>query len=143
MLEVITMTDIRFDNYKLTKSDTGVYKIPEHSLESFELSLTKIIKASSITQQELGKAMKITNTTIHNYMMGYRKNPTKDFMIRMADYFDIKPSYFREYRIRLLMDRFEMFPELIDIFLDLSTNPQRIKKIINEWIKRNQFEDLE
>ena len=143
MLEVITMTDIRFNNYKLTKSDTGVYKIPEHSLESFELSLTKIIKASSITQQELGKAMKITNTTIHNYMMGYRKNPTKDFMIRMADYFDIKPSYFREYRIRLLMDRFEMFPELIDIFLDLSTNPQRIKKIINEWIKRNQFEDLE
>jgi len=137
------MVDIRFDNYKLTKSDAGVYKIPEHSLESFEVSLTKIIKASSITQQELGKAMKITNTTIHNYMMGYRKNPTKDFMIRMADYFDIKPSYFREYRIRLLMDRFEMFPELIDIFLDLSTNPQRIKKIINEWIKRNQFEDLE
>jgi len=137
------MVDIRFNNYRLTKSDTGVYKIPEHSLESFELSLTKIIKASSITQQELGKAMKITNTTIHNYMMGYRKNPTKDFMIRMADYFDIKPSYFREYRIRLLMDRFEMFPELIDIFLDLSTNPQRIKKIINEWIKRNQFEDLE
>ena len=127
----------------LTKSDAGVYKIPEHSLESFEVSLNKIIKASSITQQELSKAMKISNTTIHNYLMGYRRNPTKEFMIKMADYFDIKPSYFREYRIRLLMDRFEMFPELIDIFLDLSTNPQRIKKIINEWIKRNQFEDLE
>ena len=133
---------IKFNNFMLTKSDAGVYKIPEHSLESFEDSLTKIIKASGITQQELSKAMKISNTTIHNYLMGYRRNPTKEFMIKMADYFDIKPSYFREYRIRLLMDRFEMFPELIDIFLDLSTNPQRIKKIINEWIKRNQFEDL-
>ena len=132
---------IGFNNYRLTKSDFSCYKIPEHSLESFESSLTKIIKASSITQQELGKAMKITNTTIHNYMMGYRKNPTKDFMIRLADYFDIKPSYFREYRIGLLMDRFDMFPELIDIFLDLSTNPERIKKIINEWIKRNRYAD--
>ena len=133
---------IRFNNYKLIKSDMDTYKIPEHSLEDFGESLNKIIKASSITQQELSKAMKISNTTIHNYMMGYRRNPTKEFMIRLADYFDIKPSYFREYRIRLLMDRFEMFPELIDIFLDLATNPQRIKKIINEWIKRNQFADL-
>ena len=133
---------IIFNNYRLTKNDMSVYKIPEHSLEDFEGSLNKIIKASSITQQELSKAMKISNTTIHNYLMGYRRNPTKEFMIRLADYFDVKPSYFREYRMGLLMDRFEMFPELIDIFLDLAINPMRIKKIITEYEKRNQFVDL-
>ena len=63
---------IGFNNYRLTKSDFSCYKIPEHSLESFEISLTKIIKASSITQQVLSKAMKISNTTIHNYLIGIK-----------------------------------------------------------------------
>ena len=133
---------IQFNNYRLTKTDMDVFGIPEHSLESFETSLTKIIKASGITHQMLAKAMKVSNTTIHNYMMGYRRNPKKDFMIKIADFFDIKPSYFREYRINLLIEKFEIFPVLIDIFLDLSIDPQRIKKVIAEYEKRNQFSNL-
>lgn len=133
---------IRFNNFRLTKADMEGYGIPEHSLESFDASLGKIIKASGITHQILAKAMKISNTTIHNYMMGYRRNPTKDFMIRLADFFDIKPSYFREYRTGLLIEKFEIFPELVDIFLDLSVNPGRIKKVIKEYEERNRFANL-
>jgi len=133
---------IRFNNFRLTKATMECYGIPEHSLEAFDESLTKIIKASGITHQILAKAMKTSNTTIHNYTHGYRRNPEKDFMIRIADFFDIKPSYFREYRINLLIDKFEIFPEIIDIFLDLSVNPGRIKKVIKEYEERNRFSNL-
>lgn len=133
---------ISFNNFRLTKTDMDAYGIPEHSLEAFEVSLGKIIKASGITHQILAKAMKVSNTTIHNYMEGYRRNPTKDFMVRIADFFDIKPSYFREYRINLLIEKFEIFPEIVDIFLDLSVNPGRIKKIIKEYEQRNRFSNL-
>lgn len=133
---------IRFNNFRLTKVSMDVYNIPEHSLEAFDVSLDKIIKASGITHQILAKAMKVSNTTIHNYVYGYRRDPKKDFMIRIADFFDIKPSYFREYRINLLIEKFEIFPEIIDIFLDLSVNPGRIKKVIKEYEERNRFSNL-
>ena len=54
---------------------------------------------------------------------GIRENPTKEFMSKIAEFFDIKPSFFYEYRMIQLMERLEKTPELIDVFLDISSNP--------------------
>src|SRR4030065_1291627 len=104
---------IYFESFRLSGNDMKSYGIEEHSLEDFGTALGKIIRASNITHQVLAKAIKVSNTTIHNYIKGYRRNPTKEFIIKIADYFDVKPSYFREYRMFQLYERFDMLPELI------------------------------
>jgi hypothetical protein len=53
-------------------------------------------------------------------------------MVDIADYFDVKPSYFIEYRMYQLCKRIEYNPELVDVFLDLASQPL---KILAEWKK--------
>ncbi|MDD5013840.1 MAG: helix-turn-helix transcriptional regulator [Atribacterota bacterium] len=134
--------NIYFESFRIDKNHMETYEIEEHSLEDFGNALNKIIKASGITHQVLAKALKVSNTTVHNYIMGYRRNPTKEFIIKIADYFDVKPSYFREYRMFQLYERFDMFPELIDVFIDLAMNPTRVKEVVKVYNNRNHYDNF-
>lgn len=127
-----------FNHSRLNKKKQKIYEIPEHSKELIEQSLRKLMDASGINGVNLAKFLKVSNTTITNYINGYRRNPDKDFLIRLADYFDVKPSYFIEYRIRILLDRIELFPELLDIFLDLAQEP---KLIVDKWNDEIKYRD--
>lgn len=134
-----TITKRRFFHHRFKRGDFEAYEIPECSNKPFSEAFSEIIKASGVGQQHLASALRVSNTTVFNYTKGYRVNPEKDFIIKIADYFDVKPSYFREYRIDILLDRLELYPELIDVFLDLASRP---KTIIREWEERNAMEDL-
>ena len=134
--------DIYFENFRLDKECMKAYEIEEHSIKDFGDALLKIIGASGITRQVLAKALKVTNTTIHNYIIGERRNPTKEFIIKIADYFDLKPSYFREYRMFQLYERFDMFPELIDVFIDLAMNPGRVKEVIRLYKNKDHYDNF-
>lgn len=114
--------------YKLNRDKLMAYGIPEHSTESFSKAFKRLVGASSITQAELGKALKISSVTVCNYIHGYRNNPDMEFILKVADFFDVKPSYFREYRIIKLNDKLCEYPELIDVFLDLADDSKRIIK---------------
>jgi transcriptional regulator with XRE-family HTH domain len=117
----------KYYNYnRMTKYSAGVYKLPEHSNKPFSDSLTALVNASGITDKELCRAMRVSPTTIGNYRKGARNHPKKEFMIRLADFFDIKPSYFWEYRKLLLEDSLKLNPEMLDVHLDISTAPQRV-----------------
>ncbi len=117
----------KYYNYnRVTKHSANSYDLPEHSNKLFKDSLTMLINAGGITDKELCKAMHVSNTTIGNYRKGARANPKKNFMIRLADFFDVKPSYFWEYR-KLLLDEFlQLNPEMLDVHLDISTAPKRV-----------------
>jgi transcriptional regulator with XRE-family HTH domain len=121
-----------FNHNRINKTKMWAHGIPEHSLDCFADSLSRIIKASGITQKELSKALRCSNTTIANYCDGTRRKPEPKFIQEISDFFDVKPSYFREYRMYQLCKRIENNPELIDVFLDIATSPARI---INEWNK--------
>lgn len=122
----------KINNNRISNGKQWAYSLPEHSLETFADSLAKVIKASGITQKELSRALRITNTTIGNYCNGDRRKPKPEFMIDIADYFDIKPSYFLEYRMYQLCKRIENNPELVDVFLDLASQPIRV---CSQWKK--------
>ena len=117
----------KYYNYnRVTKHSANAFALPEHSNKLFKDSLTALVGASGITDKELCKAMHVSNTTIGNYRKGSRTNPKKDFMLRLSDFFDVKPSYFWEYR-KLLLDEFlKLNPEMLDVHLDISTAPGRV-----------------
>lgn len=60
-------------------------------------------------------------------LLGYYKgSPIIEFMLKISQVMDIKPSYFWEYRKSLLDEYLELNPDMLDVFLDLSTTPKRI-----------------
>ena len=121
-----------FNHNRITDKKMWAFAIPEHSLDCFAISLTRIIKASGITQKALAFELKKSNTTIMYYCDGTRRNPDEKFIHDICDFFDLKPSHFLEYRIMQLNKRIENNPELVDVFLDLATNS---KRILQEWNK--------
>lgn len=117
----------KYNYHKYTNYKQYAYNLPEHSNKPFSESLTQLIRGSGITDLELCKAMRVSNTTIANYRKGKPGHkPKKEFIQRLADFFDIKPSYFWEYRKFLLEEYLEKNPEMLDVFLDISTTPRRI-----------------
>jgi len=52
--------------------------------------------------------------TIENIVHGNRPVPSNDVLERLAKAFDVKAEHFREYRIRVITDKLEQMPELID-----------------------------
>ena len=45
---------------------------------------------------------------------GNRPVPANDVMARLAEALGVEPEHFREYRIRLITERLEEMPELVD-----------------------------
>ena len=124
-------------SHRLNNVSLYIHNIPEHSQDDFDVSLRLLMAAASITQRELSRFLKTSNVTIHNYVTGKRKWPDIKLMRKIADYFDVKPSYFKEYRIYQLEERLAKHPKLIDIFLDLASNPA---KIIEEYERIHQHD---
>ena len=117
-----------YNMYKLSRELLEAYNIEEHSKKPFGQALKILASAADITQPPLAKALKVTATTIHNYYNGYRTKPDLDFILRCADFFDVKPSYFREYRINQINEKLVEYPELIDIVSRALSDPEKLIK---------------
>jgi transcriptional regulator with XRE-family HTH domain len=130
-----TLMRYNLNVYKMDRDKLMAYGIPEHNTEAFSKAFKRLVGTSSITQAALGKALKISSVTVFNYLHGYRNNPDMEFILSVSDFFDVKPSYFREYRIIKLNDKLCEYPELIDVFLDLADDSKRVireyKEILN------------
>lgn len=139
---------LSFNMFKLSNSDLKSYSIPEHSLEPFAKSFSRLIGACGRLQAEVSKKLNVSPVTVSNYLHGYRKNPDENFILKVSALFDVKPSYFREYRIMKLNEKLYEYPELIDVFIDLSDDSRRVireyKNVLNplDSITLKEFEKV-
>jgi transcriptional regulator with XRE-family HTH domain len=126
-----------------------IFKIPEHSNEPLSDSLTALVKACGQPYHELAKNLRVSGTTVHKYMHGMttlfsiteEDSRKMQFLRKIADYFDVKPTYFREYRIVKLIEKLLDDPEMIDIMLELSKKSRQLKKFFYEDM--HPFKELE
>ena len=51
---------------------------------------------------------------LNHIVHGNRPVPSNDVIERIAEALDVEPEHFREYRIRVITDKLEQMPELID-----------------------------
>ncbi|HET9437942.1 MAG TPA: helix-turn-helix transcriptional regulator [Gaiellaceae bacterium] len=51
---------------------------------------------------------------LNHIVHGNRPVPSNDVIARIADSLDVEPEHFREYRIRVITEKLEAMPELID-----------------------------
>ena len=67
-------------------------------------------RASPIGRWPTRRLGRLLNHIVH----GNRPVPSNDVLARLAGAFGVKPEHFREYRIRVITDRLEQMPDLVD-----------------------------
>ena len=104
ILERQSGKDLRINNSggrerkQLPQSAKSENIILSRSDEEFKIALKKIIGRSDIPMSMLVHLLGSEGTKINGYLTGEYKNPSKEFIEVIADFFGIDPRYFLEYR---------------------------------------------
>ena len=66
------------------------------------------------TYRSLAERTKLSAGYLNHLVHGNRPVPSDDLMRVLASALDVEPEHFREYRLRVITEKLERMPELID-----------------------------
>jgi len=84
------------------------------SEEPFGPTLEHLMEETGTTYRGLAERTKLSAGYINHLVHGNRPVPSNDVIARIADSLGVEAEHFREYRIRVITDKLEAMPELID-----------------------------
>lgn len=80
----------------------------------FGETLTMLMAETGITYRALAERTKLSAGYLNHIVHGNRPVPSNDVIARLAEALGVEPEHFREYRIRVITERLEEMPELVD-----------------------------
>ena len=86
----------------------------QFSVEAFGPTVEKLMDESGITYRALADKTKLSAGYLNHLVHGNRPVPSDDVMRTLAKALNVEPEHFREYRLRVITERLEAMPELID-----------------------------
>ena len=86
----------------------------KHSAEPFGPSIERLMADSGLTYRGLAGKTQLSAGYLNHLVHGNRPVPSKEIVERLAVALDVEPEHFREYRLRVITDRLEQKPDLID-----------------------------
>jgi transcriptional regulator with XRE-family HTH domain len=84
------------------------------STESFGPTIERLMTETGVTYRALAEQTELSAGYLNHLVHGNRPVPSDDVVQRIADALGVEPEHFREYRIRVITERLEAMPELID-----------------------------
>ncbi len=69
---------------------------------------------SGVTYRGLADHTKLSAGYLNHLVHGNRPVPSNDVVERLAAALGVEPEHFREYRLRVIADRLEEMPDLVD-----------------------------
>ena len=84
------------------------------SEEPFGPTIQRLMNERDVTYRALADQTGLSAGYLNHLVHGNRPVPSNDVLARLAGAFGVKPEHFREYRIRVITDRLEQMPELVD-----------------------------
>ena len=84
------------------------------SEEPFGATIEKLMDETGVTYRALADKTKLSAGYLNHLVHGNRPVPSDDVMRTLAKALGVEPEHFREYRLRVITDRLEAMPELID-----------------------------
>jgi transcriptional regulator with XRE-family HTH domain len=69
---------------------------------------------TGLTYRALADKTELSAGYLNHIVHGNRPVPSNDVIARLASALGVKPEHFREYRIRVITERLERMPELVD-----------------------------
>lgn len=86
----------------------------KYSEESFGPTIERLMGETKLTYRGLAAKTQLSAGYLNHLVHGNRPVPSKDVIERLAGALDVEPEHFREFRLRIIIDRLETRPELID-----------------------------
>jgi transcriptional regulator with XRE-family HTH domain len=84
------------------------------SEEPFGPTIERLMTETGITYRGLADKTKLSAGYLNHLVHGNRPVPSNDVIERLASSLGVEPEHFREYRLRVITDRLEAMPEMID-----------------------------
>jgi len=84
------------------------------SEEAFGPTIEALMAEVGVTYRELAARTGLSAGYLNHLVHGNRPVPANDVMKSLADGLGVDPEHFREFRLRVITERLEAMPDLID-----------------------------
>jgi transcriptional regulator with XRE-family HTH domain len=84
------------------------------SEDPFGTTIETLMTESGVTYRELAARTGLSAGYLNHLVHGNRPVPSNDVVRTLAEALGVEPEHFREYRLRVITERLEAMPELID-----------------------------
>jgi transcriptional regulator with XRE-family HTH domain len=82
--------------------------------EPFGPTVERLMGETGHTYRSLADKTKLSAGYLNHLVHGNRPVPSTDVVKTLAGALGVEPEHFREYRLRVITDRLEQMPDLID-----------------------------
>jgi len=86
----------------------------KYSEDQFGATIERLMADAGLTYRGLAAKTDLSAGYLNHLVHGNRPVPSKDVVERLAGALGIEPEHFREYRLRVIADRLEQMPDLVD-----------------------------
>jgi transcriptional regulator with XRE-family HTH domain len=84
------------------------------SEEPFGPTIEALMNEAGVTYRELAARTKLSAGYLNHLVHGNRPVPSNEVVRTLAQALGVEPEHFREYRLRVITERLEAMPDLID-----------------------------
>jgi transcriptional regulator with XRE-family HTH domain len=84
------------------------------STEPFGETVERLMDEADVTYRALAERSGLSAGYLNHLVHGNRPVPSSEVIETLAHSLGVEPEHFREYRLRVITDRLEQMPELID-----------------------------
>ena len=84
------------------------------SEEPFGPTIERLMAEQAVTYRGLAEKTQLSAGYLNHLVHGNRPVPSNDVIESLAAALGVEPEHFREYRLRVITERLERMPELID-----------------------------
>jgi transcriptional regulator with XRE-family HTH domain len=85
-----------------------------YSDEPFGDTIERLMSETGLTYRGLAAKTDLSAGYLNHLVHGNRPVPSNDVVSRLAGALGVEPEHFREFRIRVITERLESMPELVD-----------------------------
>jgi transcriptional regulator with XRE-family HTH domain len=85
-----------------------------YSEEGFGTTIERLMAESNLTYRGLAAKTDLSAGYLNHLVHGNRPVPSNDVVERLASALGVEPAHFREYRLRVITNRLESMPDLVD-----------------------------
>jgi len=85
-----------------------------YSSEAFGPAVERLMNETGVTYRALAAKTGLSAGYLNHLVHSNRPVPSNDVVETLAKALDVEPEHFREFRLRVITERLEAMPELVD-----------------------------
>ena len=86
----------------------------KYSEEPFGPTIERLMGENGVTYRALADRTNLSAGYLNHLVHGNRPVPSNEVVRTLAEALGVEPEHFREYRLRVITERLEAMPDLID-----------------------------